>query len=129
MEHRVIPGATTQEPAMSIAVRLPRTATATAAPARAARAIPQLGRRQIAKVWAAAALPMGALAWVVAPQVADRIDGPGATARALIGMMLIGLVWQFVLVLILVRREQGTLRPSVVRDALWLHKPTRDRKS
>jgi uncharacterized protein len=34
-----------------------------------------------------------------------------------------GLVWQFVLVLVLVRREQGSLRWPVVKDALWLHAP------
>jgi hypothetical protein len=32
----------------------------------------------------------------------------------------VGLIWQFVLTLILTRREQGTLRFSRVRDALWL---------
>lgn len=110
---------------MTTAVRLPRTTAAVpATPSSASRPIPQLTRVQIAKVWAAAALPMGALAWIAAPQVADRIDGPGAMARALIGMMLIGLVWQFVLVMVLVRREQGSLRFAVVRDALWLHRPT-----
>jgi membrane protease YdiL (CAAX protease family) len=39
-------------------------------------------------------------------------------------MMLVGLVWQCALVLVLVRREQGTLRPSVLREALWLRRPT-----
>jgi membrane protease YdiL (CAAX protease family) len=34
-----------------------------------------------------------------------------------------GLVWQFVLVVVLVRREQGSLRWPVVRDALWLRAP------
>lgn len=37
--------------------------------------------------------------------------------------LTIGLVWQFVLVLALVRREQGSLRWPVVRDALWLRSP------
>lgn len=86
--------------------------------------IPQLSPRGIAGVWAAAALPMGVLAWVVAPWVADRLSGPGAFARSMIGALTIGLAWQFVLVLILVRREQGTLRWSVLRDVLWLHAPT-----
>ena len=34
-----------------------------------------------------------------------------------------GLIWQFVLTLILTRREQDTLRWSRVRDALWLLSP------
>ena len=33
------------------------------------------------------------------------------------------MVWQFVLVAILVGREQGTLRWSTVREALWLRSP------
>ena len=82
--------------------------------------IPQLTRRGVLGVWAAATVPMGLLAWVVAPLVADQLSGPGALARALMAALTIGLVWQFVLVVVLVRREQGTLRWPVVREALWL---------
>ena len=94
-------------------------------PARPAdeRALPQLGLGRIVAVWAAAALPMGLLAWVVAPLVADQLSGPSALPRALIVTLTAGLVWQFVLVLTLVAREQGTLRWSVLRDALWLRAP------
>ena len=94
-------------------------------PARPAdeRALPQLGLRGIIAVWAAAALPMGLLAWVVAPLVADQLSGPAALSRALIITLTAGLVWQFVLVMFLVRREQGTLRWPVLRDALWLRAP------
>ena len=87
------------------------------------RALPQLSLGGIIAVWAAAALPMGLLAWVGAPLLANQLSGPGSLARALILTLTAGLVWQFVLVLILVRREQGTLRPSVLRDALWLRAP------
>ena len=89
--------------------------------------IPQLTRRGIVGVWAAATVPMGLLAWVVAPLVADRLSGPGALPRALIASLAVGLVWQFVLVALLVRREQGTLRWAVVREALWLRSPTNPR--
>ena len=37
--------------------------------------------------------------------------------------MTAGLVWQFVLVAILIGREQRTLRWSTVREALWLRSP------
>ena len=57
---------------------------------------------------------MGLLAWVVAPLVADQMSGPNALIRALIITLTAGLVWQFVLVMTLVRREQGSLRRSVV---------------
>lgn len=74
-------------------------------------------------MWAAAALPMGLLAWVGAPLLADQLSGPGRLARALLITLTAGLVWQFALVMILVRREQRTLRWSVLRDALWLRAP------
>ncbi len=87
--------------------------------------LPQYGLTRIIGTWAAAALPMAALAWLVAPWLAHRFDGPAALPRALILALLAGLVWQFLLVLILVHREQRSLRWSVVKDALWLHAPRR----
>jgi membrane protease YdiL (CAAX protease family) len=89
--------------------------------------IPQLSRPGVLAVWAGATIPMGLLAWVVAPLVADRLSGPGALARALIALLTVGLVWQFILVMILLYREQGTLRWTVVREALWLRAPRNPR--
>lgn len=86
--------------------------------------IPQYSRSQVAKVWAAAALPMAAAAWVVTPVMATVLDGPTAFPRALILSLTLGVIWQFVLVMGLVRREQGTWRWSVLKQALWLQPPT-----
>lgn len=97
------------------------TITATLRPAASEVVVPQYGRRTIGAVWAAAALPMAGLAWVVAPAFAD--GGGASLARALIVTLTIGLIWQFVLVAGLVRHEQGTLRWSTVRQALWLRPP------
>jgi uncharacterized protein len=91
------------------------------------RALPQLTLRGIVTVWAAAALPMALLAWVVAPLLADLLSGSNTLIRALLITMTAGLVWQFVLVAILVRREQGTLRFAALRDALWLRAPASPR--
>jgi uncharacterized protein len=85
--------------------------------------IPQYSRRSIVAVWAAAAIPMGVLSWVVAPIVARSLDGEFGLVRALLASLTVGLVWQFVLVMALVRREQGNLRWATVRDALWLRRP------
>ena len=87
--------------------------------------IPQYSIWQVLGVWAAAALPMGALAWLVAPALADRLSGQGnlPLAKALLISLTIGLIWQFVLVVILVGREQRTLRWSTLREALWLRSP------
>jgi membrane protease YdiL (CAAX protease family) len=89
--------------------------------------LPQYTLARIVAVWAAAALPMALSAWVVAPRLADALTGPTALSRALIICLTAGMLWQFLLVLVLVRREQGTLRWSTVKDALWLHAPTSPR--
>src|SRR5215217_2685191 len=83
----------------------------------------QYSLAQILAVWAAAALPMGALAWVVAPLVAGQLDGPVPLMRTLLALLMIGLIWQFAVVVVLVYRERGSLSWSVLKDALWLHSP------
>ena len=83
----------------------------------------QYSLAKILGIWAAAALPMGALAWVVAPLVASRLGGPVPLPRAIIVGLTVGLIWQFVLVMFLVYREQGSLRWAVLKDALWLKAP------
>ncbi len=87
--------------------------------------IPQYTRRAILAVWAAAALPMAALAWLIAPAIAGHLGGVGDVpmGKALLATLTGGLVWQFVLVAVLVRREQGTLRWATIREALWLRSP------
>jgi uncharacterized protein len=90
---------------------------------RSAASVKQLSLRGIIGVWAAAALPMGLLAWVGAPLLADQLSGSNRLSRALIVLLTAGLVWQFLIVMFLVKREQGTLRLSVLRDALWLRAP------
>jgi CAAX protease family protein len=83
----------------------------------------QYSLAKILGIWAAAALPMGALAWVVAPWLAGLLDGPVPMARALLSCLTVGLIWQFVLVMVLVYRERGSLRWPVLKDALWLRSP------
>jgi membrane protease YdiL (CAAX protease family) len=90
--------------------------------------IQQYSLRKILAVWVAAALPMGVLSWIVAPLIKDQFSGPEPLIQALIVCLTVGLIWQFVLVLILVRHEIGTLAWPRVRDALWLRAP-RDPKT
>ncbi len=87
--------------------------------------IPQYSLLKILAVWAAAAVPMAALAWLVAPALEDSFGGEENVplVKALLICLTAGLIWQFVLVVILVRREQGTLAWPVVREALWLRAP------
>lgn len=91
-------------------------------------AVRQYSLGQILAVWAAAAVPMGALAWIVAPLLEDQLEGDEPLAQALLICLAMGLIWQFALVLILVRRELGRLEWARLRDALWLRSP-RDPKT
>jgi uncharacterized protein len=91
-------------------------------------AVRQYSLAQIIGVWAAAAVPMGVLAWIVAPLLEDQLGGDEPLAQALLICLTMGLVWQFLLVLILVRRELGGLEWPRMRDALWLRSP-RDPKT
>ena len=106
----------------------PPVAQPAAASATDRSALPQYSLRQILAIWAAAALPMGLLAWVVAPWLRDQLGGRDPFIEALLICLTAGLLWELALVLILLRRELGSLEWSRVRDALWL-RPPRDPKT
>jgi uncharacterized protein len=78
-------------------------------------AVRQYSLAQILGVWAAAAVPMGVLAWIVAPWLRDQLGGDEPLAQALLICLTAGLIWQFLLVLILTRRELGGLEWARVR--------------
>ncbi len=52
---------------------------------------------------------MAILAWLVAPWLGDRIGGSEPLVKALLICFNAGLIWMLLLILILVRREQGGL--------------------
>jgi membrane protease YdiL (CAAX protease family) len=91
-------------------------------------AVKQYSLGKILGVWAAAAVPMGVLAWIVAPWLRDQLGGRDPFIEALLICLTAGLIWQFALVVILIRHELGRLQWSRVRDALWLRAP-RDPKT
>jgi membrane protease YdiL (CAAX protease family) len=91
-------------------------------PAERAITVTQYSRRGIFMIWAAAALPMGALSWIVAPAIAHG-SGIESMMRPLLACLTAGLVWQFVLAMALVGYEQRSLRWTRIKEALWLRKP------
>ena len=109
----------------SISVTAARAVTSGKAEVEAYQAVRQYSLAQILAVWAAAALPMGVLAWIVAPALADGLSGAGDVPmlKALLLVLTAGLIWQFVLVVGLVWLEQRSLRWSMLREALWLRSP------
>src|SRR5690606_37223620 len=84
---------------------------------------PQYGWWSVLAIWAAATLPMGLAAWVVAPAFADASRGALLLLQPLVLALTAGLLWQVVIVAFLVRRETGTWAWSSVRRALWLVRP------
>jgi CAAX protease family protein len=94
-------------------------------PTETVEAVPrQYSLTEIVLVWAAAALPMALMAWVAAPLLREALSGDERLIKALLITLTVGLIWQFVLVLILVRREQGNLAWPTLRSALWLRAPS-----
>jgi membrane protease YdiL (CAAX protease family) len=86
-------------------------------------AVRQYSLAKIVGVWAAAALPMGFLAWVCVPLLSDQLGGRDPFIKSLLICFNVGLLWVLALTLILLRREQGRLEWSRVRDGLWLRSP------
>jgi membrane protease YdiL (CAAX protease family) len=84
---------------------------------------------QIIGIWALAALPMGILSWVVFPAVSPdfRVDPLGAGVTRLV-LLTIGLIWLFILSMIIVRKEEGDLRWGTIKRRLRLNTP-RDPKT
>jgi membrane protease YdiL (CAAX protease family) len=76
---------------------------------------------QILGIWALVALPMALLAWVVAPILIPYSPlQPGITYWL---MMIAGMAWEFIVSLVIVYHELGTLRWSVIRQRTWLQTP------
>jgi membrane protease YdiL (CAAX protease family) len=84
-------------------------------------AIPQYSLGKILLIWLAAAAPMGILGWIVAPALSAGSTNPGMVRLA---ALAVGLIWQFVLVLIMLRREGSSLRWSDMKQRLWLLPPS-----
>lgn len=76
---------------------------------------------QILAIWAIVTLPMVLLNWVIPPIVIPISPlHPGYTYWLLI---IAGMAWQFVVSLVIVYRELGTLRWSAIRQRTWLQTP------
>ena len=89
----------------------------------------QYSLSKILGIWLLAAIPMGILGWFVAPALSPDIkENPIGAAVTRISVLTIGLIWQFILSMIIVRREEGNLRWATIKQRLWLNKP-RDPKT
>jgi membrane protease YdiL (CAAX protease family) len=89
----------------------------------------QYSLARILGIWALAALPMGVLSWIVFPALSPDFgsDPLGAGVTRLV-LLTFGLIWLFVLSMIIVRQEEGDLRWATVKRRLRLNTP-RDPKT
>jgi len=75
-------------------------------------------------IWAAAAIPMGVLSWVITPALMRHTQ---ADVLMRLAALTVGLVWQFCLVILLLRGQNGRLRLRDLTRLLWLVKPSNPR--
>jgi len=77
---------------------------------------------QIIGIWLAGGAPLWIFGWVVHPALSQ---GLSALDRGLLWMKLnlIGLVWQFVLSMLILYREEGNIRISTICRRFWLNNP------
>ena len=86
----------------------------------------QYSLAKILTIWVVAAAPMPILSFVIGPWLAQYVDIKVELLRWF--MIIVGMAWLFVLSMIILRRELGTLRWSVIRKRMWYQMP-RDPKT
>src|SRR5688572_20470576 len=89
----------------------------------------QYSLARIQGICALAAAPMGVLSWIVYPAlVPNSASDPIAAGVRRIALLTAGLIWLFVLSMIIVRQEEGDLRWTTIKRRLRLNAP-RDRNT
>jgi membrane protease YdiL (CAAX protease family) len=84
----------------------------------------QYSLAKILGIWALAVAPMGILGWIVFSLVAPEFESdPLGSGVTRIVLLTLGLVWLFVLSMIIVRREEGDLRWATLKRRLRLNAP------
>lgn len=81
----------------------------------------QYSLTKILAIWASATVPMAVLAWVVGPAIIPHLPlHPGLVHWML---MVVGMMWQFVVSLAILRHELGGLRWAAVKARIRLNLP------
>jgi membrane protease YdiL (CAAX protease family) len=77
---------------------------------------------QIAGIWLAAGAPMWILGWMIYPALSQNLSALDAGLLRM-KLLTVGLVWQFVLSMLILYREQGDIRIETIRRRFWLNEP------
>jgi uncharacterized protein len=81
----------------------------------------QYSLKKILAIWASVTAPMALLAWVVAPAIMPHTSvHPGLVHWMLV---VVGLMWQFVVSLAILRHELGGLHWPSIKKRIWLNLP------
>ncbi len=77
---------------------------------------------QLVGLWLAGGAPMWLTAWVAYPALSAGLS-PMDAGKLLEKLMIVGLVWQFVLSMLVLYREEGNIRIATIRRRFWLNNP------
>jgi membrane protease YdiL (CAAX protease family) len=77
---------------------------------------------QILGIWLAAGVPMWVLGWLLYPALSQHLSTVDA-ALLRIKLFTVGLIWQFLLSMLILYREEGNLRLETIRRRFWLKHP------
>jgi len=84
---------------------------------------------EIIGIWALATAPMTVFAYLGVPAIIKYFNIPASVPLFLVfwPLMIVGMVWQFVLSLIIVYREEGNLKWQTIRKRMWYKRPRNPR--
>jgi CAAX protease family protein len=77
---------------------------------------------QIIGIWLAAGAPMWVLGWLAYPALSQNLSAVDAGLLR-IKLFTVGLIWQFVLSMLILHREEGNIRIGTIRRRFWLNNP------
>jgi len=77
---------------------------------------------KIMGIWLAAGAPMWILGWVAYPSMSNGLS-PVDAGLLRIKLLTLGLVWQFILSMLILYREEGNIRFETIRHRFWLNHP------
>jgi membrane protease YdiL (CAAX protease family) len=81
---------------------------------------------QILGIWLAGGAPIWILAWVIHPVLSQGL-APVDSGLLWMKLSLLGLVWQFVLSMLILYREEGDIRLATISRRFWLNNPVSPR--
>ncbi len=77
---------------------------------------------KIMGIWLAAGVPMWTLGWLVYPALSSDLS-PVSAGLLRMKLLTLGLVWQFILSMLVLYKEEGNIRLDTMSRRFWLNHP------